>query len=192
MKSKKMILYIFILFFLLGIVIIFIFSFEGIRTRFIIFFSKTPSRTCQTVECAKGKGTFLWEYEIPVKEIFYEDSIRKIHFKMGNAFAEKKWTLDTDSPNYVYIFEEYSRIVIACEYFNLPKNHSIPDGQKTTWKITDNCSAHPSHLTFHYQDYKLPPDTLNAHIIAINKDKSNKPLLSNGDTLVSFSLYRKK
>ncbi|MDL2262918.1 hypothetical protein LJC11_05400 [Bacteroidales bacterium OttesenSCG-928-I21] len=191
MKNKKLIKRIILFSVMLGIVIFFVFSFERIKTSIIIFFSKSPSRTCSTVECAKEKGTFLWEYEVPVKEVFYEDSIRKIHFKMENAFAEKKWALNVDYPNYAYIYEEYTRIVVPCEYFNLPKNRFVPDGQKIIWRISSNCSAHPKHLTFHYQDYKLPPDSLTAHIIAINKDEDLKPLKGNGDTLVSFSLYRK-
>ncbi|MDR2009799.1 MAG: hypothetical protein LBQ22_04890 [Bacteroidales bacterium] len=191
MKNKKLIKYIVFSFVILGLAIIFIFSFERIKTRILIAVNKTSSMMSLTVKHSKKKGVFLWEYEIPVKEIFYEDSIRKIHFLMERAFAEKEWALNTDSSNYISIHENASYIIIPSKIFNVPKNSQYPDGVWSTWDIAGNGSVNRStNLFFRYKDI-LPPDTLTAHIIAINKDEDLKPLSGNGDTLVSFSLYRK-
>ena len=167
-----------------------------VQRRIQLFFNtismKPNRRISWTMEHSKDINAFLWEYEIPEKDVYYHDSIRTIHFRMTSAFAEKSWTLNKDEPNCVYIHDANTRgshIIVPCEYCSFSKEYFNP---ASPWKVEliNYASFHQNGLIFRTQ-YGLPKDTLIAYILDDNMDEDYNKLPGYGDTLVTIILYRK-
>ena len=164
-----------------------------VQRRIELFFSIKASnrRVSKTIDHSKDIGAFLWEYEIPEKEIFYQDSIRTMHFKMTSAFAEKAWALNKNEANCVKVLDESgfgSRIIVPCEYYGLQEKSDNPRRQ---WKVDLRNSYgcfDRNGLYFTIQS-GLPKDMPTAYILATIRDEDFSEFPGYAVTFVIFFCY---
>lgn len=162
---------------------------EKIHNRLKALLNVTPGwRIPYTLEESKETGTFVCEYQVGEKDIFYRDSIRNIHFNIESAFIVNGYDYYRDEPNYIEVMDYLTYLIIRCE----PLSSGEIEGLSKRWNARfSECSYSISNntITCYLSDSiiaPIPPNSMKIHIVTKEKYDINT------DTLAVINLYKIK